>query len=833
MATITKTFHDHIRLSNVDGHGIKQILYPETTSDDIIMSDGTKLSHYLTNISDNLEFVKPTSISNAKGVMFIDSNNETFPGLIQNSSSLWIGARNSTSYHHKGSVYISSGWTTSNNQFTPNATIKVSIPKDANSDGVPDGADNYDVLHSGNYSQYAIPMSGSLNVTGNLGISTAGAGLSISDTKGQFIAISERQIDYTTPETDISLPTSAGTNGNALVIGFNSTTNGPHHIGPTYISTGWYFDNNDGMAQGHETLYLSLPLDMNYDGIPDSSRIVKVLHSDNFSRYAIPLSGSIYLTGDLGMSYTSKGFWLHDGKEHYPGLYNNGDNLWIGASAKESYHHFGMSFISAGWHNYARKYINSKKTEQTAVMVLNRAYSPTSNSRTIRIYNSSTHRYENYVLPANRTGVNIDDVKVSLPGVSYGDWVKATSEMSGVEPNETVYISLPEFDVVEGYYYSGQFYTTSSHTTTITPDTTHIYLDLGSGKLYKWNGNSYVITTEIIPTTATNYPVLHSGNSGNYDINFDSFRGITFTNTYTTMGADTNEIKYFALRDSGTNLWIGAEKGDAFHHLGKTFISAGWNYDYLGSSTNRSIYVSVPRVVSGQYPYDQSGCDNYEVVHAGIINEYLENSVGYGLSSTDQMISTYKSINSTDHVDIGDDIDLKDVGLIKNSGSNFWIGCNKAESYHHYGQVMISSGWRYRDLKTDAEVSIADALQHPSGAGGYMLWSKKFDDSGIISTHQHAYLAPYESVKISVPKYRFDSSDARSYKDSSIHGTYNYDEVGDVFYGDDDNPMIPNDCDNYDILHKGNFQSWFYSQTWFFSFCSSHAAQIKSALGIS
>ena len=168
--------------------------------------------------------------------------------------------------------------------------------------------------------------------------------------------------------------------------------------------------------------------------------------------------------------------------------------------------------------------------------------------------------------------------------------------------------------------------------------------------------------------------------------------------------------------------------------------------------------------------------------------------------------------------------------------------------------MLISSGWRYRDLKTDAEVSIADALyQHTSPdeyGGTYLLWSKKFDNSGSVSTYNHAYLAPYESVKISVPKYRFNSSYAPSYKDGKS-GTYYYDEDDDVFRGNNDNHMIPNDCDNYDILHKGNFQSWYLTfcsshasqimsaldsgnfQTWFLTFCSSHASQIKSALGIS
>jgi hypothetical protein len=609
------------------------------------MPDGKKLTKYLTEMTDDIEFVKPASTATAKGIKFVDPENNDFYGIIQNSSNLWIGATETASYHHNGFTHISSGWKTIDGVFTPNESVFIAVPKDTDNDGIPDNADNYNILHVGNYSKYAIPLAGSLEVTGS-----------------------------------------------------------------------------------------------------------------------------------IGMASTSKGYLLHDGKQQYPGLFNNGDNLWIGAASKNSYHHYGMTLISAGWHATTYKYEASAQATDGSMMVLDKDYSSSESARTIGFI--ADGRYQRFTLPANKRGVAIDTVKVGLPTAYYGDWVVKTDEQTGVESNETLYVSLPEYDPAS-------------------PDA---------------------------PTTAINRAILHTGNSGFYNLNFTRGRGIT--------AMDSSDNMYYAFCDNGTNLWIGAHATTSRHHVGKTYISSGWEFDSsisYNSVSNRSIYISVPDVSTRIYdPAEQSGGKNYEVIHSGIINEYLENNIGYGLSSTDQMITTYKSINSTDHVDIGTDIDLKDVGLIKNSGSNFWIGCNKAESYHHYGQVLISSGWRYMDLGTDTEVSITDALQHPSGMlRGYALWSNKFDASSMISNYSHAYLAPYESVKISVPKYRFNSSYARSYKDTTVGSTYDYDERYDVFSGDYNNPMIPNDCDNYDVLHKGNFQSWF------LSFCSSHASQIKSALGIS
>ena len=53
---------------------------------------------------------------------------------------------------------------------------------------------------------------------------------------------------------------------------------------------------------------------------------------------------------------------------------------------------------------------------------------------------------------------------------------------------------LPSYvdDVIEGYYYNGAFYEESAHTTTITPETGKIYIDLSSENCYRWSGSVYV-----------------------------------------------------------------------------------------------------------------------------------------------------------------------------------------------------------------------------------------------------------------------------------------------------------------------------------------------------
>ena len=64
----------------------------------------------------------------------------------------------------------------------------------------------------------------------------------------------------------------------------------------------------------------------------------------------LPLAGGT-LTGNVYFSATSRGYYLKDSAgNNYPLGYDNGTNLWIGATATAATHHKGSTYISAG-HN--------------------------------------------------------------------------------------------------------------------------------------------------------------------------------------------------------------------------------------------------------------------------------------------------------------------------------------------------------------------------------------------------------------------------------------------------------------------------------------------------
>ena len=94
----------------------------------------------------------------------------------------------------------------------------------------------------------------------------------------------------------------------------------------------------------------------------------------------------------------------------------------------------------------------------------------------------------------------------------------ATLDGNGKVPSS----QLPSYvdDVVEGYYYNGQFYTDSAHTQLITPETGKIYVDLDTNKTYRWGGTTYVeISQSTIHKFIGEFTVSSTQTTGSVTIN--------------------------------------------------------------------------------------------------------------------------------------------------------------------------------------------------------------------------------------------------------------------------------------------------------------------------
>lgn len=69
---------------------------------------------------------------------------------------------------------------------------------------------------------------------------------------------------------------------------------------------------------------------------------------------------------------------------------------------------------------------------------------------------------------------------------------------------------LPSYvdDVIDGYLYNNKFYKESSHATEINGETSKIYIDLPTGKTYRWSGSAFVVISETLAlgeTSSTAY----------------------------------------------------------------------------------------------------------------------------------------------------------------------------------------------------------------------------------------------------------------------------------------------------------------------------------------
>lgn len=85
-------------------------------------------------------------------------------------------------------------------------------------------------------------------------------------------------------------------------------------------------------------------------------------------------------------------------------------------------------------------------------------------------------------------------------------------------------------------------------------------------------------------------------------------------NFYTTSSGKGHYLKdsggneYPGIYDNGSNLWIGSTQTQATHHIGGTYISAGYNS--TNSAGNPTIYISVPTA-------ENNNGSNYPVFHSG------------------------------------------------------------------------------------------------------------------------------------------------------------------------------------------------------------------------
>lgn len=150
----------------------------------------------------------------------------------------------------------------------------------------------------------------------------------------------------------------------------------------------------------------------------------------------------------------------------------------------------------------------------------------------------------NYSVPTSNELTNY--VPKSEKGSANG---VATLDGNGKVPSS----QLPSYvdDVIEGYYYNGQFYTDSAHTQLITPETGKIYVDLNTNKTYRWGGTTYVeISQSTIHKYVGEFTVSSTQTTGSATINHSLGTSDIIVNVY---DKTTNSMVIMDITVSNTN----------------------------------------------------------------------------------------------------------------------------------------------------------------------------------------------------------------------------------------------------------------------------------------
>lgn len=152
-------------------------------------------------------------------------------------------------------------------------------------------------------------------------------------------------------------------------------------------------------------------------------------------------------------------------------------------------------------------------------------------------YNSSpaNKKYVDGKVQELRTYSDTNFINTTQKGSANG---VATLDGNGKVPSS----QLPSYvdDVVEGYYYNGQFYTDSAHTQLITPETGKIYVDLDTNKSYRWGGTTYVeISQSTIHKYVETFKVFNETATTTHDITHNLGSKDVIVNIY---DADSGEM---------------------------------------------------------------------------------------------------------------------------------------------------------------------------------------------------------------------------------------------------------------------------------------------------
>lgn len=191
----------------------------------------------------------------------------------------------------------------------------------------------------------------------------------------------------------------------------------------------------------------------------------------------------------------------------------------------------------------------------------------------------------------NGNDITTTYIKNSEKGTANG---VATLGADGKVPSS----QLPSYvdDVIEGYYYNGNFYIDSAHQQLITPEAGKIYTDLSTNKTYRWSGTVYTEISESLALGET-AGTAYEGSKGKANADAiaalqEDMNGLNddLSSKVDKLYQGTNEVGRVSNTQEGT--YIARTQGSTTNGGSVVSTTAGAYMQYIEGNVSKVIKVS-------------------------------------------------------------------------------------------------------------------------------------------------------------------------------------------------------------------------------------------------
>lgn len=215
----------------------------------------------------------------------------------------------------------------------------------------------------------------------------------------------------------------------------------------------------------------------------------------------IPLTGSDNITGNLKINSAGKGLFLKDKNSNlYPGIVDNGTNLWIGSGATSSTHHVGNTYISAGY--------NSTTETGNSTIFISVPNATNDGGTNYNVLHDGNTSFTQTVTSSDTGAYQIGTIKIN----------GSDTILYGKDTDTDTKVNMIARGTTKAYLLGTTTSPTSSNQAVTSVAETGVYFDTTAGELhattFEGNLSGNIDHTDTDPTTAAGYGLTFHPDAG-------------------------------------------------------------------------------------------------------------------------------------------------------------------------------------------------------------------------------------------------------------------------------------------------------------------------------